>query len=100
MPVYSLKQAFSLNSEPTKINEDDHLEMTRRDKTEGAIMAVQSGLFKLLLPLPNVPEASLAKRMAPKEEDSAVLFLLHPKQPLSLIAVSKQVPLVSSVICV
>lgn len=65
-------------------------------------MAVQSGLFKLLLPLPNVPQSSLARRMAPKKSEqyggssedasddssSAVLFLLHPKQPLSIIAVS------------
>lgn len=67
-------------------------------------MAVQSGLFKLLLPLPNVPQSSLARRLAPPllknedgqsgdrdgegENDSAVLFLLHPKQPLSIIAVS------------
>ncbi|KAK9898716.1 hypothetical protein P389DRAFT_37697 [Cystobasidium minutum MCA 4210] len=75
--------------------------MTRKRPDEGAIMAVQSGLFKLLLPLPNVPHSSLAKRLAPKLEsngktsdqeaaaghdDSAVLFLLHPKQPLSIIA--------------
>lgn len=68
-------------------------------------MAVQSGLFKLLLPLPDVPASSLAKRLAPassnsskdgqvegkaqkEDEDNAVLFLLHPKQPLSMIAVS------------
>ena len=74
--------------------------MTRKRKDEGAIMAVQSGLFKLLLPLPDVPSSSLAKRLAPKigsngneeEGDSAVLFLLHPKQPLSIIAVSWTFP--------
>lgn len=65
-------------------------------------MAVQSGLFKLLLPLPNVPTSSLAKRLAPAstsdgEEDNGVLFLLHPKQPLSMIAVSSQFTVTSLV---
>lgn len=48
-------------------------------------MAVQSGLFKLLLPLPGIAGTSLAKR-AVAGKDDAVMFLLHPRQPLSYIA--------------
>lgn len=93
----------TVRSEPTKVREDDQLDQTRNSKEEGAIMAVQSGLFKLLLPLPDVPASSLAKRLAPSQsqnengvkenDDSAVLFLLHPKQPLSIIAVSVLLPI-------
>ena len=53
-------------------------------------MAVQSGLFKLLLPLPNVSDTSIAKRIAEDDrgkDDNAVLFLLHPRQPISMISV-------------
>ena len=69
--------------------------MARRNPNEGSVMSLQSGLFKLLLPLPNVSQTSLAKRLAPggeSKEDNAVLFLLHPRQPLSMIAVSLSMP--------
>lgn len=78
-------------SERTKVDEDEQLDMARRNPNEGSVMSLQSGLFKLLLPLPNVAQTSLAKRLAPggeSKEDNAVLFLLHPRQPLSMIAVS------------
>ena len=48
-------------------------------------MAIQSGLFKLLLPLPRISRTSLAKRTT-TDTDNSVMFLLHPKQPLSYIA--------------
>lgn len=96
LPPCILQRRFA-GSEPTKVTEDDQLDQTRTHRGEGAIMAVQSGLFKLLLPLPDVPVSSLAKRLAPssvqnddgsinRENDNGVLFLLHPKQPISMIA--------------
>lgn len=75
-------------SEPTKITEAEELEEARKRKDEGAIMAVQSGLFKLLIPLPRLSESSMAKKMTPNPADNTVMFLLHPRQPLSVIAVS------------
>jgi hypothetical protein len=77
-----------INSEPTRIDEDEELDLARKNKDEGAIMAVQSGLFKLLLPLPKVSPSSLARRFSPVKDESAVMFLLHPRQPLSMISVS------------
>lgn len=54
-------------------------------------MAVQSGLFKLLLPLPRVRNDSLAKKMTKDPKDNSILFMLHPRQPLSVISVSTAV---------